>query len=203
MSPFRAVLSLVVVACSTLAPPAIARDFASVANGTEKLESLEPFLARYIGRCKDIYEKKTCEANVATARRATTGKTFTVRIPDAASLVRPKIEGTSFVLLVTPFVDGGGLALTNGAPSRQDAGGNPIVGIIPIRGTMPPGMLDLDFQGPFRTGAIELEIVFRPDKAWKLPRKGESGSYEGVAARFLGIRVLDSRTGNEIASKVL
>jgi hypothetical protein len=203
MSPFRAALSLAVIACSTLASPAAGRDFASVSNGTEKLDSLEPFLARYIGRCKDIYEKKTCEANVAAARRAAAGKTFTVRVPDAASLVRPKVEGSGFVLLVTPFVDGGGFALTNGAPSRQDAGGNPIVGLIPIRGTLPPGTLDLEFQGPFRTGAIELEIVFRPDKAWKLPRKGESGSFEGVAARFLGIRVLDSRTGNEIASKVL
>jgi hypothetical protein len=63
--------------------------------------------------------------------------------------------------------------------------------------------MDMEFEGPFRTGAIELEIVFRPERAWKLPRLRERGSFEGVAARFLGIRVLDARTGNEIASKVL
>jgi Family of unknown function (DUF6066) len=183
--------------------PAAAREFTEVAQGAERLESLEPFLARYIGRCKDPLERRACEANVAAARRAVAGKTFTVRVTDAASLVRPRLEGQGFLLLVTPFVDGGGLALTHGAPARQDGEGRPIVGLIPIRGKLPPGTLDLEFQGPFRTGAIELEIVFRPEKTWKLPRKGEPGSLEGVAARFLAIRVLDGRTGNEIASKAL
>jgi hypothetical protein len=198
-APLLAALATLLAA----APPAAARDFTEVARGAERLESLEPFLARYIGRCRDPLERRACEANVATARRAFAGKVFTVRVTDAAPLVRPKVEGEGFLLLVTPFVDGGGLALTNGAPARQDGEGRPIVGLIPIRGKMPPGTLDLEFQGPFRTGAIELEIVFRPEKTWKLPRKGERGDMEGVAARFLGIRVLDGRTGNEIASKVL
>jgi hypothetical protein len=156
-----------------------------------------------VGRCKDTPERRICEANVAAERRAFAGKTFTVRISDAASLVRPRIEREGFLLLVTPFVDGGGLALTNGAPARQDPEGHPLVDLIPISGKLPPGTLDLEFHGPFRTGAIELEIVFRPERTWKLPRKGERGSMEGVAARFLGIRVLDARTGTEIASKVL
>jgi hypothetical protein len=61
----------------------------------------------------------------------------------------------------------------------------------------------MEFQSPFRVGAIELEIVFRPERTWRLARKGEGGSYEGVAARFLGVRVIDARTGNPIAAKVL
>ena len=184
------------------APAAAATDFATAATGAERLQTLEPFLARYVGRCTDIYERRTCEANVAASRRAVAGKTFAVRVPDAAALVHPKLQGEKFVLLVTPFVDGGGLALSNGAPLRQDPQGNPLVGLIPISGKIPPGTMDLEFQGPFRTGAIELEIVFRPERTWKLPRR-EGGSYEGVAARFLAIRVLDARTGAEIASKVL
>jgi Family of unknown function (DUF6066) len=199
----RAALSLAAVALAAFASAAGAREFADVQQSAERLESLEPFLTRYIGRCKDTPEKRTCEANVAEVRRAFTGKTFTVRVSDAASLVRPRIEREGFLLLVTPFVDGGGLALTNGAPARQDADGHPLVDLIAIRGKLPPGTLDLEFQGPFRTGAIELEIVFRPERTWKLPRKGERGSMEGVAARFLGIRVLDARTGHEIAAKVL
>ncbi len=107
------------------------------------------------------------------------------------------------MLLLTPFVDGGGLALTHGAPARQDAAGRPIVNLIPIRGRLPPGTMDMEFQSPFRTGAIELEIVFQPVKAWHLPRKREKGEYEGVAARFIAVRVLDARTGTEIASRVL
>lgn len=185
------------------APAVMARDFAETANAAEKLESLEPFLSRYIGRCKDTFEKRTCEANVAAARRAVTGKTFVVRVADAAPLVKPRMEGGGFLILLTPFVDGGGLALTNGAPARQDAEGHPVVGLIPIRGKLAPGTLDLEFQAPFRTGAIDLEIVFRPEKAWKLPRKGERGNLEGVAARFLAVRVLDARTGSEIASRTL
>ena len=50
---------------------------------------------------------------------------------------------------------------------------------------------------------MELEIVFTPEKTWKLKRKGEPGDLEGVAAKFLGVRILDARTGKEIASRTL
>ncbi len=183
-------------------PAAAATDFAAAASGAERLETLEPFLARYVGRCTDVYERRTCEANVAASRRAVSGKTFAVRVPDAAALVHPRLQGEKFVLLVTPFVDGGGLALSNGAPLRQDPQGNPLVGLIPISRKLRPGTMELEFQGPFRTGAIELEIVFKPERTWKLPRR-EGGSYQGVAARFVAIRVLDARTGAEIAARVL
>jgi hypothetical protein len=201
----RALAAPLLLAALAALPAAPARGggFADVATAAERLESLEAFLARYVGRCTDPFERRTCEANVAAARRALAGKTFAVRVTDAASLVRPSLEGERFLLLVTPFVDGGGYALTHGAPARQDAAGHPLIGLIPIRGRLPPGTMDLEFQGPFRTGAIELEIVFRPERTWKLPRRGEPGSLEGVAARFLAIRVLDARTGHEIASKVL
>lgn len=199
----RALLLPLLAAVALLATPARALDFQALAAGAERLEALEPFLARYIGRCTDIYERRTCEANVAAARRAIAGKTFAVRISDAAPLVRPKLEGERFLLLVTPFFDGNGLALTNGSPARQDAAGHPLVDLIPIRGSLKPGTMEMEFQSPFRTGAIEIEVVFRPERTWKLPRKGESGNLEGVAARLLAIRVLDARTGSEIASKVL
>lgn len=207
--PRLAVLPALALALSLAPRSAVARSgkqpasFEAIASAAERLDALEPFLARYVGRCTDRYERATCEANVATARKALAGKTFSVRIPDAAPLVRPSIDGESFLLLVTPFVDGGGLALTHGAPLRQDPAGHPLVGLVPIRGTLPPGILEMEFEGPFRTGAIELEIVFRPERTWKLKRKGEPGDLEGVAARFLAIRVLDARTGAEIASRAL
>ena len=175
----------------------------ALATSAQRLDALELFLSRYVGRCTDVYERQTCQANVQAARRAAAGKTFAVRIADAAPLIRAELQGDSFTLLVTPFVDGGGFALTHGAPARQDAEGNPVVNLIPIRGRLPAGMLDMEFQGPFRTGAVELEIVFQPQKAWKMPRKREKGEFEGVAARFVAIRVLDARTGNEIAARVL
>jgi hypothetical protein len=196
-------LTAALLAAALLAGPARAADFASVASEAQRLDALEPFLMRYVGHCTDPYERRTCEANVAAARRALAGRTYAVRIGDAAPLVKPTLQGEKFLLLVTPFVDGGGLALTHGKPSRQDASGHPLIGFIPIHGRLAPGTLDMEFQGPFRTGAIELEIVFRPEGTWKLRRKGEPGDFEGVAARFLAIRVLDARTGAEIASKIL
>ena len=201
MSLARALLPLAAV---LLASPALGASFDDVAAKAQKVEALEPFLARYVGRCTDPFERATCERNVAVARKAVQGKTFTVRVSKTAQLVRASLEGDRFVLLLTPFVDGGGgFALTNGAPSRQDLAGHPIVGLIPIHGKLPPGTMELEFHGPFRTGAIELEIVFTPERAWKLRRKGEPGDVEGVAARFLAVRVVDARTGREIASRIL
>lgn len=176
--------------------------FDRLAQGAERVESLEAFLSRYVGHCTDPYERRICESNVAAARREVTGKTFAVRVSDAASLVRAQLRDGGYLVLVTPFVDGGGLALTNGEPRRQDAEGHPLIGLIPIEGRLPPGTLDMEFESPFRSGSVEMEILFRPERTWRLKRKG-SGFYEGVAARFLGVKLLDARTGNEIASRVL
>ncbi len=198
------IAAVLALACLT-AVPAAAReqDFDAVARAAVRVDALEPFLARYIGHCTDVYERQKCEANVAVARKEATGRVFTVRVQDAASLVRPERRGGGYLLLVTPFVDGGGLALTNGAPRRQDAEGRPLIDLLPIPGTVPDGMMAMEYESPFRTGAIELEIVFRPEKVWKLQRRGEKGNYEGLAARFLAVRIIDSRTGNPIAAKVM
>jgi hypothetical protein len=190
------------LAAALLASPALAASFDDLAAKAQRVDALEPFLARYIGRCTDRYEKVACEKNVAAARKEVAGKTFAVRVTDAAALVRPTLEGDRFILLLTPFVDGGGYALTQGAPSKQDPAGHPVVALIPIKGRLPPGTMEMEFQGPFRTGAVELEIVFTPEKTWRMKRKGEPGDLEGVAARFLAVRVLDARSGKEIASRV-
>ena len=193
--PFAAVLAA--------ASPARGASFEEIAAKATRVDALEPFLARYVGRCTDPYERATCERNVATARKEVAGKTFSVRVTDAAALVRPSLEGDRFTLLLTPFVDGGGYALTHGAPTKQDSAGRPVLALVPIHGKLPPGTMEMEFQGPFRTGAIEIEIVFTPERAWKLKRKGEPGDIEGVAAKFRGVRVLDTRSGKEIASRVM
>lgn len=201
MRASRAVPLLLLLALPSLA--AADDRFEALRRGAEPVDSLEVFLSRYVGHCTDPYERRTFEANVASARRAVSGKTFTVRVTEAASLVRAQLRGDGYLILLTPFVDGGGLALTHGAPAKQAPTGQPLIGFIPIQGKLPPGTMDMEFQGPFRTGAVELEIVFRPERTWKLPRKHEPGFYEGVAARFLAVRLVDARTGNEIAARVL
>jgi hypothetical protein len=198
-------LVLLALLAALPALPASARDvdFDSAATGAERLDGLEAFLSRFVGHCTDPYERKRCEANVAQARKEAAGRTFTVRITDAAGLVRAERRGAGYVVLLTPFVDGGGLALTQGAPTRQDAAGRPVVNLLPIPAPLPDGMMEMEFEGPFRTGAIELEIVFRPERAWKLARHGEAGSYEGVSAKFLAVKIVDARTGTAIAARVM
>ena len=74
---------------------------------------------------------------------------------------------------------------------------------IVLEGALPDGMDEMALESALRTGRVEMEVLFRPEGTWKLKRKGEPGFYEGVRARFLGIRLVESRTGTEIASKML
>jgi hypothetical protein len=183
------------------APAQADERFAAAAAKAERLEDLRSFLGRYIGSCTDPIERRACEANIAAFRKTAGTKSYVLRIPDAASLVRAQPKGERVLLLLTPFIDGGGYALTRGQPARQDAAGNPLVDLLPVEARLPPGMLEMDFLSPFRAGAIELEIVFRPDRPWKLKRKGEPGSFEGLAARFVALRVINARDGSEIAAR--
>jgi hypothetical protein len=202
-SKMRTLRPALLLAASLLAPPARGASFDEVAVSARRLDGLEPFLSKYVGRCTDPYERPTCERHVTLERRNVNGRSFVVRVQDAAGIVKPSVEGDRFTLLLTPFLDGGGgYALTRGAPTRQDGAGRPLLALVPIHGRLPPGMMEMEFHGPFRTGAIELEIVFAPEKAWRLKRKGEPGDLEGVAARFVAVRVLDARSGREIASRV-
>src|SRR5512144_1516945 len=91
------------LATALLASPALGATFDDLVAKAHRVDALEPFLARFVGRCTDRYEKATCERNVAAARKEVHGKTFSVRVTDAAPLVRPSIEGERFVLLLTPF----------------------------------------------------------------------------------------------------
>lgn len=198
----RIVSTLVVLLTASFARRAPAQDLASFFERAERLEQLDPFLERVIGRCLDPYAKAACESAATSARKNAAEKVFVVKVSDATPLIRPEIDGDRYVLLLTPFLDGGGFALTNGAPLAQDKNGNPVVKLLPIRGRLPPGALGLEFLSPFRTGAVELEVVFRPTNAWKLPKKG-GGFVQGLGSKFLAVRLFDARTGKEIAAQAL
>ncbi len=200
----RAILLLPAL-LAPLAPPLAATPgrFDAVKERAEPLPSLAGFLERYVGECKEGPEKRTCEENVLAARRAFGGKLLHVRIGQVMELLRLDLRGDRFRIFLTPFVDGGrGYALTHGAPTGQDATGRPRIPFLVLEGTIPPEKTDLDFQGPFRTGNVEMEVVFRPEGTWRMKRR-EAGHYQGVKARFLAVRLFDPRTGAEIASRVL
>ncbi len=184
-------LSLVLIALPALS--AADDRFAAAAAKAERLDDLRTFLGHYVGSCTDPIERRACEANVAAFRKGAAAKTYVVRIPEAARLIRTQPKGERVVLLLTPFFDGGGYGLTRGQPRPNSS-----VDLVPMEVPLPPGTLEMDFLSPFRAGAIEVELVFRPERAWKLKRKGEP-DFEGLAARFLSLRVLNARDGSEIA----
>jgi hypothetical protein len=197
---------LLILFSSTLlwqaAPARSDERFDSLRHRAERIESLPSFLDRFIGGCQSAYERQTCEQNVQSIRKRFEGKLLVATIGDrAAGLCHTQTLGEQYRILLTPFVDGGGYALTHGSPVRQDADGRPLIPYLVLQGPLPAGGL-LSFESPFRTGNVELEVVFRPEGTWKLRRKG-SGFYEGVKARFVGLRLVDARTGAEIASRVL
>jgi hypothetical protein len=178
--------------------------FDALRGQATRLDSLGPFLERYIGSCKDAFTRADCEQNVRRVRRGIDGNLYAASVAEQTlDLVRPERTRSGYRFVVTPFIDGGGLALTHGEPRRQDSAGHPLIAFIVLEGALPSGMDELALESALRTGRVELEVLFRPEGAWKLKRKGEPGFYEGVRARFLAIRLIDSRSGAEIASKVL
>jgi hypothetical protein len=195
-------LAALLVAVS-LAPSARATErFEALASGAQRLESLGPFLERYVGSCRDAFTRDDCERNVRAARRALDGRLYAATLGErTVEIVRPERTRSGWRFVVTPFIDGGGLALTNGAP-QGDAQGRPRIGFLVLEGALPDGMDELALESALRTGRLGLEVVFRPEGTWKLKRRGEGGFYEGVKARFVALRLVETRSGTEIASRV-
>ncbi len=189
---------------ATAATAAADGRFDALRGRAEALDSLGPFLEKYVGVCKDEFARADCERNVQAVRRAADGRTFAARVGEQTlEIVKPQRTARGYRFVVTPFIDGGGLALTNGQPRRQDAEGHPLIGFIVLDGALPPGMDEMALEQALRTGRLELEVVFRPEGTWRLRRGRQAGFYEGVKARFLGLRLVETRTRAEIASKVL
>jgi len=193
--------SLAMLALAASAPRADDGRFEALRKEAEPLDSLAGFVERYVGVCKDPLERASCEENVKAARKAMRGKLYTALLAErAAQLVRVERRGRAFRFLLTPFVDADGLALTHGQP-KLDGRGRPSIPLIILDSH--PGVDEGVVDAALRTGRVELEILFRAEGAWKLRRKDEPGFYEGVLGRFAAVRLVDGRTGVEIAAKVL
>jgi hypothetical protein len=203
MTSRRSLRLAALLAALSLSPAARATErFAALASGAQRLESLGPFLERYVGSCRDAFTKDDCERNVRAARRALDGHLYAATLGErTVEIVKPERTRSGWRFVVTPFIDGGGLALTNGAP-QGDAQGRPRIGFLVLEGALPDGMDELALESALRTGRLGLEVVFRPEGTWKLKRRGEGGFYEGVKARFVALRIVETRSGTELASRV-
>ncbi len=201
MTTARRALALLSLALSL---PALADDrFDALREQAHRIESLGPFLERYVGSCRDEFTRADCERNVRAARRDVDGRAYAASVAEQTlDIVRPQRTRAGYRFVVTPFIDGGGVALTNGQPLRQDSEGRPLIGFLVLEGALPPGMDEMALESALRTGRLELEVIFRPEGTWKLKRRSAPGFYEGVRARFLGLRLVETRSGAEIASRV-
>ena len=201
----RLSLALALVASVALTSSALASDarYDAVRDRAARLDSLGPFLEKYVGACRDGYARADCEKKVRDVRRSLDGRSYAATAAEQTlEIVKAERTRGGWRFVVTPFIDGGGLALTNGEPRRQDAAGRPMIAFMVLDGALPEGMDDLALESALRTGRLELEVIFRPEGTWKLRRRGEVGFYEGVKAHFLAIRLVETRSGQEIASRV-
>ncbi|MFL5263543.1 MAG: DUF6066 family protein [Anaeromyxobacteraceae bacterium] len=203
MTSRRSLRLAALLAALSLSPAARATErFEALASGAQRLESLGPFLERYVGSCRDAFTRDDCERNVRASRRALDGRLYAATLGErTVEIVKPERTRSGWRFVVTPFIDGGGLALTNGAP-QGDAQGRPRIGFLVLEGALPEGMDEMALESALRTGRLGLEVLFRPEGTWKLKRRGEGGFYEGVKARFLALRIVETRSGTELASRV-
>jgi hypothetical protein len=189
------------LASSPALASASAPRFDRLAIEAQRLESLGPFLERYIGSCTDAFTRDECLRNVRSTRRALDGRVYAATIGERTmDVVRAERTRSGWRFVVTPFIDGGGLALTHGEP-HGDAQGRPRIGYLVLDGSA-DGMDEMALEAALRTGRVELEVLFRPEGTWKMKRRGEPGFYEGVKARFIAIRLVETRSGHEIAARV-
>src|SRR5512140_271748 len=132
-----AALLALLLASSTLADDR----FEALRGSARRLDSLAPFLERYVGRCDDPHTRSECEEHVREVRRAVDGRAYAASIAEQTlDIVRSQRTASGYRFVVTPFIDGGGLALTHGAPRRQDATGHPLIEFMVMEGVLPPGM---------------------------------------------------------------
>jgi hypothetical protein len=192
------------VVLPTVAEAEAPKAFAKLRDQSQAVESLSAFLQRYVGSCTDIEERVACLANAKKARSEYTGKLFYVILDSDAGKM---LKGGSFnpgnrdyVIEMTPFFEGAGLALTNGAPKGVDSQGRPRIQIEPVTTKLPADWLPMDMERLLGTHGLKIHLIFRPLGLWSLP--GKDGKLEGAQAKFVAVRFTNARTGDEVALRV-
>jgi hypothetical protein len=175
--------------------------FAKLRDQAEAMGAVSAFVDKYVGDCASkLMGGGDCEKNAEVFRQGATGKKFYMIVTEETSTVlqmgEVKREG-NFVLNLTPFFAASGSAITQGAPSKTDADGNPVMPFIRIEGTLPDGWNPAMMARQVSAQALRLQIVFTPQGVWTLPRRG-GGTMRGVKARFDAVLVSVGRTGDQV-----
>lgn len=163
---------------------------------------LGEFLELYLGDCGTASNTANCRNRSREFQTQAKGKRFyTLVREDEAGMVGMSAGtrvGGDFTIEVTPFFPGAEHALTNAVPKKTDPKGNPILPVLMIPGKLPGIETVEDMERLFKNRGVRLELLFRPEQPWALPRKG-SGQLTGVRGKLDAIQVT-SRTGAVLAT---
>lgn len=164
--------------------------------------SLGDLLELWLGDCGQASNTANCKNRSRDFQTQAKGKRFYTLIREDEAGMLGMSTGTSrggdFTVEVTPFFPGAEHALTNAVPKKTDAQGNPILAVLMIPGTLPGVETVDDMQRLFKNRGVRLELLFRPEEAWALAKKG-GGKLTGVKAKLDAIQVT-SRTGAVLAT---
>ena len=163
---------------------------------------LGEFLELYLGDCGTASNTANCKNRSKEFQTQAKGKRFYALVrEDEAGMVGMSDStrsGGDFTIEVTPFFPGAEHALTNAVPKKTDAKGNPILPVLMFAGKLPGVETVDDMERLFKNRGVRLELLFRPEQPWALPKKG-GGQLTGVKAKLDAIQVT-SRTGAVLAT---
>jgi hypothetical protein len=164
--------------------------------------ALGEFLELYLGDCGTASNTANCRNRSREFQTQAKGKRFyTLVREDEAGMVGMSggtRVGGDFTIEVTPFFPGAEHALTNAVPKKTDPKGNTILPVLMIPGKLPGIETVEDMERLFKNRGVRLELLFRPEQPWALPRKG-GGQLTGVRGKLDAIQVT-SRTGAVLAT---
>ena len=177
--------------------------FDELRKGAQPFEGgLGEFLELYLGDCGTASNTANCKNRSREFQTQAKGKRFYALIrEDEAGMVGMSDStrsGGDFTVEVTPYFPGAEHALTNAVPKKTDAKGNPILPVLMIAGKLPGVETVDDMERLFKNRGVRLELLFRPEQPWALPKKG-GGQLTGVKARLEAIQAT-SRTGAVLAT---
>lgn len=170
----------------------------------ERITNVGRFLEEYVGECESsepTFDRAACESRAQEARAQYRGRTLVIEMGDVSEQIAfggwDDRQG-AYRLLLTPFFSERALGLSVGKP-RLSGTGAPVVKNIPIWVRRPKGEPDFGFRRQLERGMVRLELVVRPQGAWRLRGKGEA-AVRGAEVSLIGIRVYASR-GQQILAE--
>jgi hypothetical protein len=167
--------------------------------------SVAGFVDRYLGVCPTPPAEgaSACEQAALAFRKGAEGKPYSLLVgepaPGQVQVAEVDARGGTAVFNLVPFFAGGASAITQGAPRGADAGGNPILPLLRIEGTIPEGWSPSMLTRQVQAQALRIEVVFTPQGLWSLPRRGRP-ALRGVKASLRSVRLIVGRTGEQLGA---